>query len=106
MLQAASFGAQALDSATKRARDGPPVPPSTDEPVPEEGDGSGGKPRQVRTRCSPPVYPLLTGPVIIPSIPHAVPVQKTEGHPPEGGQTCLGCNATSTPEWRRGPMGV
>ncbi|CAL1715171.1 unnamed protein product [Somion occarium] len=21
------------------------------------------------------------------------------------GQTCLGCNATSTPEWRRGPMG-
>ncbi|KAE9390446.1 hypothetical protein BT96DRAFT_344030 [Gymnopus androsaceus JB14] len=23
----------------------------------------------------------------------------------EGGQTCLGCGATSTPEWRRGPMG-
>jgi hypothetical protein len=23
---------------------------------------------------------------------------------PEG-QTCLGCNATSTPEWRRGPLG-
>lgn len=21
------------------------------------------------------------------------------------GQTCLGCNATSTPEWRRGPLG-
>lgn len=24
---------------------------------------------------------------------------------PEG-QTCLGCNATSTPEWRRGPLGL
>ena len=21
------------------------------------------------------------------------------------GQTCLGCHATSTPEWRRGPLG-
>jgi len=24
---------------------------------------------------------------------------------PSDGQTCLGCAATSTPEWRRGPMG-
>ncbi|KIL65620.1 hypothetical protein M378DRAFT_76773 [Amanita muscaria Koide BX008] len=23
-----------------------------------------------------------------------------------GGQTCLGCSATSTPEWRRGPLGA
>ena len=22
------------------------------------------------------------------------------------GQTCLGCNATNTPEWRRGPLGL
>ncbi|KAJ4470178.1 hypothetical protein J3R30DRAFT_3712029 [Lentinula aciculospora] len=32
----------------------------------------------------------------------------TSNLPPSGqpeGQTCLGCNATSTPEWRRGPMG-
>ncbi|EMD39187.1 hypothetical protein CERSUDRAFT_81947 [Gelatoporia subvermispora B] len=28
-----------------------------------------------------------------------------ENPPPAEGQTCLGCNATSTPEWRRGPMG-
>ncbi|KAJ3825723.1 hypothetical protein F5880DRAFT_191909 [Lentinula raphanica] len=28
------------------------------------------------------------------------------GAPPTEGQTCLGCNATSTPEWRRGPMGM
>ena len=31
--------------------------------------------------------------------------QKTEDTPVQEGQTCLGCNATSTPEWRRGPMG-
>ena len=30
--------------------------------------------------------------------------QKIEDTVQEG-QTCLGCNATSTPEWRRGPMG-
>lgn len=30
--------------------------------------------------------------------------QKAEAPVPEG-QTCLGCNATSTPEWRRGPLG-
>ncbi|KAH9066560.1 hypothetical protein EDB87DRAFT_1586823 [Lactarius vividus] len=30
--------------------------------------------------------------------------QKAEAPVPEG-QTCLGCSATSTPEWRRGPLG-
>lgn len=30
--------------------------------------------------------------------------QKTDDGPQEG-QTCLGCSATSTPEWRRGPLG-
>ncbi|KAH7885753.1 hypothetical protein F5I97DRAFT_1149417 [Phlebopus sp. FC_14] len=30
--------------------------------------------------------------------------QKGDEHAQEG-QTCLGCNATSTPEWRRGPLG-
>lgn len=31
-------------------------------------------------------------------------IQKMEDGVQEG-QTCLGCSATSTPEWRRGPMG-
>ncbi|KAF8880179.1 hypothetical protein BD779DRAFT_1549817 [Infundibulicybe gibba] len=31
--------------------------------------------------------------------------QKADDNVQEG-QTCLGCNATSTPEWRRGPMGT
>ncbi|KIJ65196.1 hypothetical protein HYDPIDRAFT_27915 [Hydnomerulius pinastri MD-312] len=30
--------------------------------------------------------------------------QKADEHAQEG-QTCLGCSATSTPEWRRGPLG-
>ncbi|KAF8903487.1 hypothetical protein CPB84DRAFT_1746196 [Gymnopilus junonius] len=30
---------------------------------------------------------------------------KTSDDGPNDGQTCLGCSATSTPEWRRGPMG-
>ncbi|KAI0794122.1 hypothetical protein C8Q74DRAFT_1315021 [Fomes fomentarius] len=31
--------------------------------------------------------------------------RQTENQPGTEGQTCLGCSATSTPEWRRGPMG-
>jgi hypothetical protein len=31
--------------------------------------------------------------------------QKTNDDNQHDGQTCLGCGATSTPEWRRGPMG-
>lgn len=31
--------------------------------------------------------------------------QKMSDDAPSDGQTCLGCKATSTPEWRRGPMG-
>ena len=55
MLQAASYSAQMLDSAAKRAAEAPPVPPPTEEqPLPpapvqtQEGDVSGGKARQVR----------------------------------------------------------
>ena len=32
-------------------------------------------------------------------------LKKPEDPPVQEGQTCLGCSATSTPEWRRGPMG-
>ncbi|KAH9943844.1 hypothetical protein B0H21DRAFT_695152 [Amylocystis lapponica] len=31
--------------------------------------------------------------------------RQPENQPVVEGQTCLGCSATSTPEWRRGPMG-
>ncbi|KXN86737.1 Protein GAT2, partial [Leucoagaricus sp. SymC.cos] len=43
-----------------------------------------------------------------PSGPPAKKQKTDEGNSGQGenqGQTCLGCNATSTPEWRRGPMG-
>ncbi|KAH8104069.1 hypothetical protein BXZ70DRAFT_1005619 [Cristinia sonorae] len=72
MLQAASYGAQALDAAAKRVASD--VPPETREQEADVADSAAKVP------------------------------QKAESHPTEG-QTCLGCNATSTPEWRRGPMG-
>lgn len=94
MLQAASYGAQALDAAAKRVASD--IPPEARE---REGDVKEGVGNvvQVRSTCSYHrrlVYESAT-----------VASQKTEGHPTEG-QTCLGCNATSTPEWRRGPMGT
>ncbi|KAI0917861.1 hypothetical protein AcV5_002692 [Taiwanofungus camphoratus] len=74
MIQAATYGVQALDSATKRAaldlQRGP------NDRSPDESDANGSKTRQ-----------------------------QSENPPATEGQTCLGCNATSTPEWRRGPMG-
>ncbi|KAH9840055.1 uncharacterized protein C8Q71DRAFT_855349 [Rhodofomes roseus] len=79
MMQAAAFGMQTLESASRRAAPGePPRPPPTSENTQEEAQDDGGdaKARQ----------PASSG-------------ENGEG------QTCLGCNATSTPEWRRGPMG-
>ncbi|KAK7687765.1 hypothetical protein QCA50_008984 [Cerrena zonata] len=70
MLEAARYGAQALDSATKRA----------EAEAAREAEKSAAE--AVDTK---------------PSIPPS--------DPPVEGQTCLGCGATSTPEWRRGPMG-
>jgi len=62
----------------------------------------------------------LLGPTTGTEPPGAIPPTETPGSAEEGdvaakrqkaevpvpeGQTCLGCNATSTPEWRRGPLG-
>ncbi|KAI0357992.1 hypothetical protein OH77DRAFT_1421250 [Trametes cingulata] len=78
MRQAASYGAQALDAAAKRIAPEPPRP-QTGAPgadrAAEEGEGDAARTRQ------------------------------SENQPATEGQTCLGCSATSTPEWRRGPMG-
>ncbi|RDX48137.1 hypothetical protein OH76DRAFT_677417 [Lentinus brumalis] len=74
MLQAATYGAQVLDAAAKRAVAEPPRPPA--DRSPDEGDDDGNQARQ-----------------------------QGESQAPTEGQTCLGCSATSTPEWRRGPMG-
>jgi len=78
MIQAGAFGLQTLEAASRRAAPGEPPRPPTAEHAQEEGlsDGDEAKARQ----------PAPSG-------------ENGEG------QTCLGCNATSTPEWRRGPMG-
>ncbi|GJE99299.1 GATA zinc finger domain-containing protein [Phanerochaete sordida] len=75
MLRAAADGLMMLDAATRRAMADMARPAAGAE----EGEGAPGRTRQVS---------LSRG-----------------EQAPEGGQTCLGCNATSTPEWRRGPMG-
>lgn len=78
MMQAAMFGSQMLGTAT-----GPP--PAT-VPVPESKLGGN------------------VGAVGEENEGNPSKRQKSEGPVPEG-QTCLGCNATSTPEWRKGPLG-
>ncbi|TBU47529.1 hypothetical protein BD309DRAFT_988001 [Dichomitus squalens] len=73
MFQAAAYGAQVLDVASKRVAPEPPRPPVDRPPEEAERDAGGGR--------------------------------QSENPPATEGQTCLGCSATSTPEWRRGPMG-
>ncbi|KAL6307224.1 hypothetical protein BKA93DRAFT_94969 [Sparassis latifolia] len=75
MLQAATYGVQTLDTASKLS---PPEPPRANDRSPEEPDGQGHQPAAL---------------------------EQAETQPGTEGQTCLGCGATSTPEWRRGPMG-
>lgn len=49
------------------------------------------------------VRPIIpTGPLLVGGLTNIR--QDDSSQVPEG-QTCLGCKATSTPEWRRGPMG-
>ncbi|OSD04875.1 hypothetical protein PYCCODRAFT_1433218 [Trametes coccinea BRFM310] len=83
MRQAASYGAQVLDAASKRLS--PPEQQEAAAPAPrgatERGteEGEGGDASRVR--------------------------QPSENGPATEGQKCVGCQATSTPEWRRGPLG-
>ncbi|EPT00982.1 glucocorticoid receptor-like protein [Fomitopsis schrenkii] len=80
MMQAAAFGMQSLESASRRIPPGEPPRPPVDERHQEEGQSDGG---DAKAQQSAPSGSAENG----------------------DGQTCLGCNATSTPEWRRGPMG-
>jgi len=93
MVQSATHGLQLLtaSSGTLAAAEGQ----SATNAGAEEGDESLLK-RQVSSYIS---RQLVFTPSADVHFPH-----KSEGPVPEG-QTCLGCSATSTPEWRRGPMG-
>lgn len=63
----------------------------------KEGVKSGDRKRQVRALLV--VYFVFGCSIDILS-------QKTAEDGQHDGQTCLGCGATSTPEWRRGPLGA
>ncbi|TFK39496.1 hypothetical protein BDQ12DRAFT_58228 [Crucibulum laeve] len=86
MLQSAAYGMQMLESATTVQQPTPisdtrsPKEKEPEEPAKEPANGTSAAPNKR---------------------------QKTtdDGATTQEGQTCLGCGATSTPEWRRGPLG-
>ena len=110
MLQAASYGAQVLDAAAKRVIPEPPRPPADRPPEEGEGDAAAARSRQVRHVRLPSAFrdvsfrDLMFGGWCSLRVPARMATQ-SENPPATEGQTCLGCSATSTPEWRRGPMG-
>ncbi|KAJ7574353.1 hypothetical protein C8J56DRAFT_979447 [Mycena floridula] len=86
LLQAASAGAQMLESAAM-------LPRTVSEPPVIRAPSKVKEPEEAKDSSAP-----------ISSGSSAAKRQKVEDTVQEG-QTCLGCNATSTPEWRRGPLG-
>ncbi|KIP04965.1 hypothetical protein PHLGIDRAFT_175837 [Phlebiopsis gigantea 11061_1 CR5-6] len=80
MLRSAIYGRDMLDAAAQRSASEASFAASAAAEHPTEGgDAGAGNSRQVGV--------------------------SRPDQPAEGGQTCLGCSATSTPEWRRGPLG-
>ena len=65
----------------------------------EGGTKSSDRKRQVRRR-----YFMYT--LYLDAYSNSFFSQKTTDDGQHDGQTCLGCRATSTPEWRRGPLGA
>lgn len=100
MLHSAMYHRDLLDAAAQRSASETTHGTASGEHLAEGGDGSPGKARQlsISVRLSPnklwSVFP--DGQALL---------QRPE-QPAEGGQTCLGCSVTSTPEWRRGPLGT
>ena len=98
MLRSAIYGRDLLDAAAQRSASEASLAATAAAEHPAEGSDAGaGNSRQLSISVR--LSPLTTPPV------HIYPSQRPD-QPVEGGQTCLGCNATSTPEWRRGPLGV
>jgi hypothetical protein len=98
MLQSATYCVQMFESVNGHQAMPPDVRTPADRDTEDNRDGANGNAqRQV-------LFPLLPSSYreihkIIPSF------QKPDETSTQEGQTCLGCSATSTPEWRRGPMG-
>ncbi|KAL1684176.1 hypothetical protein EV122DRAFT_285911 [Schizophyllum commune] len=77
------------------------------------GQEAGGEPRNGRESTTPvkvsssPEAAKMASPEASRGLPPPPAVGQSQLiHAVEGeGQTCLGCDATTTPEWRRGPMG-
>lgn len=100
MLQAALYGHEALDVAVQRSASETAQAAHGGERSGEGGEGSTARARQASISVR---GQVLSRPG---RAAHALGTPQRPDQPVEGGQTCLGCGATSTPEWRRGPMGT
>ena len=104
MVQSANEGARIFDSAMKSPPELSPTLLKAKRPQPLSPKASTvSHKRQVRVICH--FCNLLDFPNFFrPSQKHS-PSDGDETLVTEG-QACLGCSATATPEWRRGPMGM
>lgn len=95
MLQSATYGWHTLDEAlaqhSHRQSGGNAAAPTESTRSPKEKDPEEATPKEPANGATA-------------SSSSSSKRQKVDDTVQEG-QTCLGCNATSTPEWRRGPMG-
>ena len=91
MVQSATYGRQMLQSAS--AQSNPDLTTPAAGGADKEAPASKRQVRRCRGRNT-----RVTNHVLV------LPPQRGDEHAQEA-QTCLGCHATSTPEWRRGPMG-
>ncbi|CCM02581.1 uncharacterized protein FIBRA_04684 [Fibroporia radiculosa] len=100
MSQAAAFGFQAIDSAGRRVAQAEVqrTPPERSPVESEAGTSQQPRPQQQQQQQQQPQPQQQQS-------QSQQPQQPDNSQPNTEGQTCLGCNATSTPEWRRGPMG-
>jgi len=100
MLRSATYGVQMLENAIIQAKASetqqPPPSQAEVEDIPESGNATSATKKSVSLTAR-----MLQAFIQLMSDQKAAADEDTA----QEGQTCLGCNATATPEWRRGPLG-
>ncbi|KZP30489.1 hypothetical protein FIBSPDRAFT_945854 [Athelia psychrophila] len=102
MMRAATYGSHMLDTAVQQQQNQHQQPHQQQQQQQQQRAPQSNSPK----RQPPQAQVEATKPPESETKPVLPNPKKTEedGGTQEG-QTCLGCNATSTPEWRRGPLG-
>ncbi|KAH7908962.1 hypothetical protein BJ138DRAFT_1156385 [Hygrophoropsis aurantiaca] len=108
MLESYRLIIDASNSLTGRAApaSGRPTPPEVLEELLQSANYGV---QMLQSATAQPTTDIHPAPAPAPAIEEKSVVLTSKRQKPEDqsteGQTCLGCNATSTPEWRRGPLG-